>query len=295
MRAARSLGYAPATRLCARRRAAALPAHPPAGLSPCSPIRCRSSTWRWCSRPRIPRRCRILALRWLLSPRSRRHLSRARRRRCCSSRSSSPRSRSGGLAKGSLARSIDAAVRERARAGGRRASRRASPLAPAGRCWRSASPRWSASSSGRFAWRWPFPAAPCRRAGRSNPAPAGERSSHGRSARRSRWRLSTSAAALALAIAWLESDDRLGRRAGAAAVCPAAARCRRLAFLFGTQTLFSALRLDGSFLAVAWAQCAVRVSLCLACARRSLARARSALCARGGGAGDVRATRLWSA
>ena len=65
--------------------------------------------------------------------------------------------------------------------------------------------------------------------------------------------LATAAASLALAVVWLESEDRLGRRASPIIiVLPLLAP--QIAFLFGTQALFAWARLDGSFAAVAWAQ-----------------------------------------
>ncbi len=64
--------------------------------------------------------------------------------------------------------------------------------------------------------------------------------------------LTTSAASLALSVLWLESEDRLGRRASPGViVLPLLAP--QIAFLFGIETLFAAARLDGSFAAVAWA------------------------------------------
>ncbi len=59
-------------------------------------------------------------------------------------------------------------------------------------------------------------------------------------------------AALALAVAWLESDDRANRASAMAAIyIPLLAP--QLASLFGVQTLFALLRIDGTFVAVAWA------------------------------------------
>lgn len=59
-------------------------------------------------------------------------------------------------------------------------------------------------------------------------------------------------AALALAVAWLESDDRANRASATTAIyIPLLAP--QLAFLFGVQTLFASLRIDGTFDAVAWA------------------------------------------
>jgi putative thiamine transport system permease protein len=57
---------------------------------------------------------------------------------------------------------------------------------------------------------------------------------------------------LALAIAWLEGEDRLGRRAGARLIF-LPLLLPQIAFLFGLETLASAARCDGGFLAVAWA------------------------------------------
>jgi len=103
-----------------------------------------------------------------------------------------------------------------------------------------------------FAWRWPFPAAlpeswsldlAWRQTSQLR-EPLGTTLALA---------LTTSAASLALAIVWLESEDRLGRRATAdVIVLPLLAP--QIAFLFGTQTLFASARLDGSFAAVAWAQ-----------------------------------------
>ena len=59
-------------------------------------------------------------------------------------------------------------------------------------------------------------------------------------------------ASLALAVAWLEGEDRVGRHAGAAIIfTPLLAP--QIAFLFGVETLASTLRWDGGFLAVACA------------------------------------------
>jgi putative thiamine transport system permease protein len=58
--------------------------------------------------------------------------------------------------------------------------------------------------------------------------------------------------ALALAVAWLEADDRAGRKSDLTAIyLPLLAP--QLAFLFGVETLFAWARLDGGFAAVAWA------------------------------------------
>ena len=102
-----------------------------------------------------------------------------------------------------------------------------------------------------FAWRWPFPQAwpesftfdMLRHAAPQLARPFG--------ATVALAFLST-VGALALAIGCLEGDDRLGRRAMSAPfylplLLP------QLSFLFGVETLFSLLRLDGSLLAVAWA------------------------------------------
>jgi putative thiamine transport system permease protein len=59
-------------------------------------------------------------------------------------------------------------------------------------------------------------------------------------------------ASLALAVAWLEGENRVGRRSGAALIF-APLLVPQIAFLFGVETLASALRWDGGFLAVAWA------------------------------------------
>lgn len=58
--------------------------------------------------------------------------------------------------------------------------------------------------------------------------------------------------ALGLAVAWLEADERAGRASSLTAIyLPLMAP--QLAFLFGVETLFAWLRIDGGFLAVAWA------------------------------------------
>ncbi len=59
-------------------------------------------------------------------------------------------------------------------------------------------------------------------------------------------------ASLALAIAWLEGEDRIGRRAGSALIF-APLLAPQIAFLFGVETLAFRLRFDGGFPAVAWA------------------------------------------
>ena len=102
-----------------------------------------------------------------------------------------------------------------------------------------------------FAWRWPFPAA-LPESWTLNLA----------------WRhaaqlreplvttlalaLVTAGASLALAVVWLEGEDRLGRRADVTLVV-LPLLLPQIAFLFGTETLFATVRLDGSFAAVAWA------------------------------------------
>jgi putative thiamine transport system permease protein len=58
--------------------------------------------------------------------------------------------------------------------------------------------------------------------------------------------------ALALAIAWLENEDRRGRRTEPVLIFTPLL-LPQIAFLFGAETLFAALRLDGSLAAVAWA------------------------------------------
>jgi putative thiamine transport system permease protein len=60
-----------------------------------------------------------------------------------------------------------------------------------------------------------------------------------------------SAASLALAVAWLEAEDRLRRRAGLGLVA-LPLLMPQIAYLFGVETLFAALRLDGGFVAVLW-------------------------------------------
>ena len=102
-----------------------------------------------------------------------------------------------------------------------------------------------------FAWRWPFPAAwpPSftsslvvaqipRLAG-----PLGATLALG---------LLVATVALALAVGWLEAEDRLGRRTHVGLVT-APLLLPQIGFLFGVQILFAASRLDGSFAAVAWA------------------------------------------
>lgn len=102
-----------------------------------------------------------------------------------------------------------------------------------------------------FAWRWPFPLALPEswsleiwaREAPSLTAPFLDTVTLA---------LASSLGALALAVAWLEAEDRLGRRADMRAVfIPLLAP--QLTFLFGVQTLFAYLRIDGSFAAVAWA------------------------------------------
>jgi putative thiamine transport system permease protein len=56
---------------------------------------------------------------------------------------------------------------------------------------------------------------------------------------------------LALTIAWLEGEDRLGRRVGSGLIF-LPLLLPQIAFLFGVETLAAAARLDGGFLAVAW-------------------------------------------
>ncbi len=102
-----------------------------------------------------------------------------------------------------------------------------------------------------FAWRWPFPRAwpesfsfeILRRATPRLASPLG--------ATVALAAVST-LAALALAVACLEGDDRLGRR-GSSALLYLPLLLPQLSFLFGVETLFSALRFDGTFAAVAWA------------------------------------------
>ena len=102
-----------------------------------------------------------------------------------------------------------------------------------------------------FAWRWPFPAAwPSsfslglvaaelpRLAG-----PLGATLALG---------FGVAAVALALAVLWLEGEDRIGRRAGAGLIV-APLLIPQIAFLFGVETLFAKARLDGGYFAVAWA------------------------------------------
>jgi putative thiamine transport system permease protein len=102
-----------------------------------------------------------------------------------------------------------------------------------------------------FAWRWPFPAAlpvswtfdiVSRHAARlAEPLVTTLALA-----------LATAGASFALAVGWLEGEDRLGRRANMSfVVLPLL--LPQIAFLFGTETLFAAVRLDGSFAAVAWA------------------------------------------
>ena len=102
-----------------------------------------------------------------------------------------------------------------------------------------------------FAWRWPYPRAwpesftldIVRRAAPQLIGPLGTTVALA---------FLTTAAALALAVGCLESDASLGRHwTNAAFYLPLL--LPQLSFLFGVETLFSALRLDGSFLAVAWA------------------------------------------
>ena len=58
--------------------------------------------------------------------------------------------------------------------------------------------------------------------------------------------------ALAIAVGWLEADERAGRNSSLIVIyLPLLAP--QLAFLFGVETLFAWLRIDGGFLAVAWA------------------------------------------
>jgi putative thiamine transport system permease protein len=61
-------------------------------------------------------------------------------------------------------------------------------------------------------------------------------------------------AAVLLAIAWLETGDRMGRRSRAAVFHPIYIPLflPQIAFMFGTQVLVVKLRVDGTFLAVAW-------------------------------------------
>ncbi|UWU16923.1 ABC transporter permease (plasmid) [Rhizobium sullae] len=65
----------------------------------------------------------------------------------------------------------------------------------------------------------------------------------------------TTAVALLLAVAWLEAEDRSGRRRRATPWHPIyiPLLLPQIAFLFGTQVLALKLQLDGTFLAVAWA------------------------------------------
>ena len=102
-----------------------------------------------------------------------------------------------------------------------------------------------------FAWRWPFPLAlpqswtlaiAMRESGRLA-GPLATTAALG---------AATSLASLALAVAWLESEQRGGQRAPVGAVClPLLAP--QIAFLFGMQTVLASARLDGTLLAVAWA------------------------------------------
>jgi len=58
--------------------------------------------------------------------------------------------------------------------------------------------------------------------------------------------------ALGLAVAWLEADERAGRTSSLTAIyLPLLAP--QIAFLFGVETLFAWMRIDGGVLAVAWA------------------------------------------
>ncbi|MGO4870945.1 MAG: ABC transporter permease, partial [Roseiarcus sp.] len=102
-----------------------------------------------------------------------------------------------------------------------------------------------------FAWRWPFPDAlpeswtleVWRRNGAELMRPLGDTVALA---------AVSSALALALALCWLESDDRAGRAPRTSAIY-IPLLLPQLAFLFGAETFFAALRIDGSFAAVAWA------------------------------------------
>jgi putative thiamine transport system permease protein len=102
-----------------------------------------------------------------------------------------------------------------------------------------------------FAWRWPFPDAlpeswtleVWRRNGAELMRPLGDTLALA---------AVSSALALALALAWLESDDRAGRAPRTSAIY-IPLLLPQLAFLFGAQTFFARMQIDGTFAAVAWA------------------------------------------
>ena len=103
-----------------------------------------------------------------------------------------------------------------------------------------------------LAWRWPFPRALPEswtiEILRGASAAAGRPSRHDLALA-----FVSTLGALALAVAWLEGDDRRGARLRRATAVSLPLLLPQLAFLFGVETLFASLRLDGSFLAVAWA------------------------------------------
>ncbi len=102
-----------------------------------------------------------------------------------------------------------------------------------------------------FAWRWPFPhvwpqsftLSLAWRATQGFGAPLGVTLALA---------LAVSAAALALAVAWLEAEDRLARRADARLLL-LPLLIPQIAFLIGAQSLLAAARLDGTLAAVALA------------------------------------------
>ena len=89
----------------------------------------------------------------------------------------------------------------------------------------------------------------------------------------------SASAALALAVAWLESDDRAGRRSGAAIVYLPLVM-PQIAFLFGAEYPVRRARSRRLVCRRRLGACALRVSLCDACHCRSVARARSPICPR---------------
>ena len=138
---------------------------------------------------------------------------------------------------------------------GERGARRKSPPGPSAArrspCWRSPSPRSWRSRCGRSPGAGRFPMR-CPKAGRSKSGAATAPSSLRPLGDTLALAAVSTALALALALAWLESDDRAGRAPrGSAIYIPLL--LPQLAFLFGAETFFAELRLDGTFAAVAWA------------------------------------------
>ncbi len=101
------------------------------------------------------------------------------------------------------------------------------------------------------AWRWPFPRA-LPQSYSLRLAASEAASLAGPAATTITLAAASAGASLALAVAWLEGEDRLGRRSSSALIF-LPLLLPQIAFLFGVEALAAALRWDGGFVAVAWA------------------------------------------